>query len=99
VVVLSTELTDALISEGLARELVHIVQTQRREMNLEYTARICIGLVTEAPELRAAVKNFGEYIQGETLATQLQLEPFSGVSPQEVKVGDYAAALFIVPLK
>jgi isoleucyl-tRNA synthetase len=99
VVVLSTELTDALISEGLARELVHIVQTQRREMNLEYTARIHIGLVTEAPELRAAVKNFGEYIQGETLATQLQLEPFSGVSPQEVKVGDYAAALFIVPLK
>jgi isoleucyl-tRNA synthetase len=98
VVVLSTELTDALISEGLARELVHVVQTQRKEMNLDYTARIRIGLATDSPELQTAVKNFADYIQGETLSTQLQLDPLPGVSPQEVKVGDYAGQLFVAPL-
>ena len=40
VVVLSTEFTPELISEGLARELVHAIQTRRRESNCQYTDRI-----------------------------------------------------------
>ena len=97
-VVLDTELTDALVSEGLARELVHVIQTQRRDMALEYTARISVGLVTESPELRAAAKTFADYIKGETLATDLRLETPAGGVPVDAKVGDYACQLFIAPL-
>jgi isoleucyl-tRNA synthetase len=98
VVVLSTELTEALLSEGLARELVHVVQTQRKEMALEYTARIRVGVVTDSPEVKAAVKNFADYIQGETLATELRLEPIPRVAPFDAKVGDYPCQVFAAPL-
>src|SRR5207244_1787664 len=56
VVVLATELTDELISEGWAREFVHAVQTCRRDKNCEYTDRIEIGVVTDDDQLQAAVR-------------------------------------------
>jgi isoleucyl-tRNA synthetase len=98
VVVLATDLSDALVSEGIARELVHVIQTQRKEMALDYTARIRVGVVTDATEIISAVSNFADYIQGETLASQLELEPLAGVTPQETKVGDSTCQLFIQPI-
>jgi isoleucyl-tRNA synthetase len=97
-VVLSTELTDALVSEGLARELVHVIQTQRRDMALEYTARIRVGLVTDSPEVQAAATNFADYIQGETLSTELRLEPLPNIAPIETKVGEYTSQFFVAPI-
>jgi isoleucyl-tRNA synthetase len=98
VVVLSTELTDALISEGLARDLVHVIQTQRKDMALKYTARLRLGMVTDSRELQAAVTNFTEYIKGETLATELRLEPLAGVAPLEITVGEHACKLFVAAM-
>jgi isoleucyl-tRNA synthetase len=98
VVVLSTELTDALISEGLARELVHVIQTQRRDMALEYTQRIRVGIVTESSELREGVASFTDYIKGETLTTELQLESLPEAAPLDVKVGDFTCQIFVAPL-
>ncbi|MEX2139057.1 MAG: isoleucine--tRNA ligase [Pirellulales bacterium] len=98
VVVLSTELTDALVSEGLARELIHVIQTQRRDMALKYTQRIRAGIVTDSPDLQAAAMQFADYIRGETLSTELQLESLPGVAPLEVKVGDYACQFFVAPI-
>ena len=48
VVILSTELDDELIAEGNARELVHAIQTQRKEIDCQYTDRIVVGLATES---------------------------------------------------
>jgi isoleucyl-tRNA synthetase len=98
VVVLSTELTDALISEGLARELVHIIQTQRKDMALKYTQRIRVGVVTESAELQAAAVNFADYIKGETLSTDLRLQPLAGVTAVEVKVGDSPCRCFVAAI-
>ena len=55
VVVVSTDLTPELLSEGLAREVVHAIQTCRKDMNCQYTDRIRLALVTASPELHAAV--------------------------------------------
>jgi isoleucyl-tRNA synthetase len=95
VVVLSTELTDALIAEGHARELVHAIQTRRKDLNLEYTARIVVGLETESAELRSAIAQFSDYIRGETLALELKPEALPGAEPVDLKVGDFAATLFV----
>ncbi|MBQ5801976.1 MAG: isoleucine--tRNA ligase [Clostridia bacterium] len=44
-VVLSTELTDDLIAEGYARELISKIQTLRKEAGFEVTDRISVNLV------------------------------------------------------
>jgi len=81
VVVLSTELTDELIEEGVANEIVRVIQDRRKEMGLEFTDRIEIGIVTESDLVRRAVAAHREYIMRETLAIRLVDEPLAGVEP------------------
>ena len=69
-VVLSTELTEDLIREGLARELVRTINDRRKEMDCQFTDRIEVGVVTESAELRAAIEQFRDYIMPETLAVR-----------------------------
>ncbi len=71
VVVLSTELTDELIAEGTARDLVRAVQDLRKERDCQFTDRVEILLVTGEPTLADVVQQFGEFIRGETLAVSL----------------------------
>ena len=95
VVVLATELTPELIAEGLARELVRAIQDRRKEMNLEYTDRIRLGLVTQSADLAAAAEQFSEYICGETLATRLDFKPLAGADPVDAKAAGEAIALYV----
>ena len=68
-------------------------------MALKYTARIRVGLVTDSSELRMAATAFADYLNGETLATELRLEPLPGGTPVDTKVGEYAVQLFIAPFR
>ncbi|HEV3415482.1 MAG TPA: class I tRNA ligase family protein, partial [Pirellulales bacterium] len=95
VVVLSTELTPVLISEGLAREVVHTIQGRRRDINCKYTDRIRVGIVTDSPELQGAMKQFADYISGETLTIELLFEPLPSVEPVEIAIGEYRAQLYL----
>ncbi|NLU19730.1 MAG: isoleucine--tRNA ligase [Phycisphaerae bacterium] len=74
VVVLSTALTPELKAEGLARDFVHLVQTARKEQRLDYQDRIRLRVSTAEP-VQGAIEAFRDYIQGETLAVELLLEP------------------------
>jgi len=65
-------LTDDLIQEGLARELVNRVQRLRKEAGYEYTTRIELS-VAGAEEIVAAVSAFQGFVEGETLARRLVL--------------------------
>ena len=71
VVVLSTELTDGLIAEGLARDVIHGLQNQRKEMGCEYTDRIRVVAITPSAELHAALAAFKKYVEHETLTIDL----------------------------
>ena len=71
VVVLSTDLTAELVAEGLAREVVHAIQNQRKEMGCQYTARLRVTAVTPSVELHAALTAFKSYIEHETLTDDL----------------------------
>ena len=99
VVVLSTELNDDLIAEGWAREIVHVVQTARKEIDCQYTDRIQLGVETEDPVISAALKQFGNYIRGETLATELTAGPIDGVTPTETKAGDSVLRTYVKVVK
>jgi isoleucyl-tRNA synthetase len=98
VVVLATELTDELVREGVARDVVRAVQDRRKELDLEYNDRIDVGIVTGDPELTKAIKENSTYIQQETLAASLQESAIAAVEATEVSVGDYSAQLFVSPV-
>lgn len=69
---LDCELNDALIAEGLAREVVNRVQKSRKDAGLNVDDRITLTLQADA-ELRAAIEAHRDYIAEETLATELSL--------------------------
>jgi isoleucyl-tRNA synthetase len=86
VVVLDTELTPELVSEGVARDVVRVVQQARREAGLNVADRI--ALVVEAPdEVAAAVDAHRYFIAGEVLAESVKLGPV-GQGAFEGEVGD-----------
>ncbi|HEY3393482.1 MAG TPA: DUF5915 domain-containing protein, partial [Lacipirellulaceae bacterium] len=95
VVVLATELTPELVMEGLARDVVRIIQDQRKELACAYTDRIEIGLVTESNELSAAIQKFRDYIAQETLAIKIVTEPLPGVEPVNITMAGHALAVYV----
>jgi isoleucyl-tRNA synthetase len=69
-VALDTSLSDELIHEGLARELVNRIQNMRKDAGFDVTDRITIFVSAEG-RLTKALDAFGPYIQNETLAVGL----------------------------
>lgn len=67
---LVTDLTPALIQEGLAREFVRRVQDLRKSADFEIADRIHL-YYTATPGLLEAVNSFKDYVMGETLAVDL----------------------------
>lgn len=72
VVVLNTALDEALVSEGLAREVMSRIQSMRKEQDLEYTARIRVQIVG-AEAIESAAQAFSEVIAAETLAESISV--------------------------
>lgn len=70
-VALELELTDDLRREGLARELVRLVQDARKAAGLDVSDRIHLGIQT-AGAAADALEAFATDIAGETLATPLE---------------------------
>ncbi len=68
---LDTRLTPELISEGHARDIIRLIQNARKNAGLEVSDRIRLVLEV-APELEPAVRDFGDVIKGEVLATSLE---------------------------
>ena len=75
-IALDIELTDELIEEGIARELINRIQNLRKSSGLEITDRIAITL-EDRPEIHNAVLHCGDYIASQVLATSLNLTSHS----------------------
>jgi isoleucyl-tRNA synthetase len=76
-VALDTELDDALIAEGTAREFVNRIQNMRKDAGFEVTDRI--NIYYRAPEkVRAMLESMRTYIQNETLAATLSEDSRDG---------------------
>jgi isoleucyl-tRNA synthetase len=72
VVLLDTAVTPELAAEGLARDVVRVVQQARREAGLDVADRIT--LVVDAPaEVASAVEAHRDFVAAETLAVAVSL--------------------------
>jgi isoleucyl-tRNA synthetase len=67
---LDTTLTDELITEGWAREIVSKVQNLRKELQFDVADRIHVQY-TGSDELRKAIRQQGEKIAAEVLALSM----------------------------
>jgi isoleucyl-tRNA synthetase len=72
VVVLDTTVTPELAAEGLARDVVRVVQLARREAGLAVTDRVAVT-VEGSPAVGAAVRAHEPFVAGEVLATEVAL--------------------------
>ncbi|MGH3569096.1 MAG: DUF5915 domain-containing protein, partial [Pseudonocardia sp.] len=73
-VVLDATVTPELAAEGLAKDVVRLVQQARRDAGLDVSDRIALTL--DAPDLvLAAVRAHEAFLAGEVLATSVAFAP------------------------
>jgi isoleucyl-tRNA synthetase len=79
-VAVDTTIEERLRREGLAREIVRVVQAARREAGVAVTDRIELRLAG-SPDLMGAAKAHERYVAAETLATRVAYDGESDAPP------------------
>ncbi len=83
-VALDINITQELLEEGLAREIINRIQNMRKESGLEVTDKIILT-IEKNKDIIKPVERFGEYICSETLATLNFVDGIDGdVEAQEL---------------
>jgi isoleucyl-tRNA synthetase len=95
VVVVASQLTPELVAEGLVREVVHAVQSQRKTLDLEFTDRIELAFETPSQDLRTAIERHVDYVASETLATSATFGPLAGGASESIDVDGHPLAITI----
>jgi isoleucyl-tRNA synthetase len=95
VVVIAKDLTPELVAEGLVREVVHAVQSQRKTLDLEFTDRITLGFETTSAELRSALEAHLDYVAGETLATTATFGPLPGAASEALDLDGHPLTIHL----
>jgi isoleucyl-tRNA synthetase len=76
-VALDITVTEALLREGIARELVNRIQNIRKSSGYEITDKIVVE-IENRPEIEGAVQEYGSYIAAQTLANSVTLKNVIG---------------------
>ena len=82
-VALDISLTDDLIAEGTARELVNRIQNIRKTKDFDVTDRIDVH-IEDHEIIRDAITKFSDYIKSEVLATDISLDDAKGGEQVEI---------------
>ena len=72
-VALDINLSESLVNEGIARELVNRIQNLRKDSGLEVTDKILLNIEGDEA-IEKAVRDNREYIMNETLCEQLEIK-------------------------
>ncbi len=94
-VALDTRMTDALIKEGFARELINKIQFTRKELGLEIMDNITLSLYADE-EIVGAMQAHSDYILSETLCSSYKVVNETSVDMQQVDINGHQAYLGIV---
>src|SRR5690606_34901998 len=81
VAALDIDLTPELRAEGLARDLVRIVQQARKDADLAVTDRISLMVDLPEGEVGDAVRPWLDFVAGEVLATSITEGPTGAPAP------------------
>ncbi len=84
-VALELTVTDELRREGLAREVVHAVQNARKAAGLAVEDRVALAIGGDEAVIEAALE-FKDYVAGETLATDVEVNAAAAASAAPVEV-------------
>ena len=97
VAVLDFELSESLIQEGKARDLVRLIQQARRDAGLHVSDRIRLSL-SLPPEWKAAATTFRDFLVENPLASELDVEGArleGALFQHQAKLGDETVHLSI----
>jgi len=90
--ILNTELTEGLLREGYAREVISKVQQLRKSSGFEVVDRIQLKLDSDE-EIKAAVEQYRELIRSEILAEEISFEENAG---QAVSLNGHEATIEVI---
>ncbi len=89
-VALDIDISDDLLKEGIARELVNRIQNLRKAQDFEITDRIAIA-ISSNEKLDAAIQEFSDYIKVQVLADTLKIT--EKTHSTEIDVNDEAITI------
>jgi isoleucyl-tRNA synthetase len=84
---LVTTLSEELLDEGLARELVRRIQESRKQSGFDIADRIRV-FYSASDKLSKAIERFGEYIKAETLTVEMTTEGIPNQLPNATEEFD-----------
>ena len=84
---LDTNLTEELIDEGMAREIVRSVQDARKQAGLEVSDRIMLG-VSGSDAIEKALAAHRDYVMAETLAVEWSVGQAESLFSSDKDLGD-----------
>ena len=92
-VTLDISLTEDLIQEGMARELIRAIQSYRKQLNLPVDMRVDITVNTDE-ELQKVIEKYKHMLQQNLLMRNLVISP-NRVKGAEIKIGIHHVSLQI----
>jgi isoleucyl-tRNA synthetase len=92
-VALDITVTDALVREGIARELVNRIQNIRKSNGFEITDKIIVEIESRE-EIAEAVNEYSNYIATQTLANSVKLVHHVN-EPIELEFDEYIVKVIV----
>ncbi|MBD3381049.1 MAG: isoleucine--tRNA ligase [candidate division Zixibacteria bacterium] len=93
-VAVSTELSEDLVMEGYARELINKIQNMRKSADFNVTDRIKVAVKSTDP-IDKTLDKFGEYIKTETLADEMARGEVKGEVTQDWDINGQPATITV----
>ncbi len=95
VVVLNTEVTPELEREGWAKDLIRMIQNQRKTVGCRFTDRIAVRIGTDSKDLEKAIEENRETIMSETLAVELSVKQRDLPNATFIEIGTFEVQLVV----
>lgn len=90
---LDTTLSEALLFEGIYREILRQCQLLRKEVGLKVEQRILLVIKSESEIIKAVIKKYAKKIAEETLALKLVDKVDIPIIAKEVELGEHTVTL------
>jgi isoleucyl-tRNA synthetase len=97
-IALSTELTDDLIREGMARDFVRQIQQLRKDADLEIEDRIRVFYESADAAVKLLLVEHHDFIRTETLADVIEPSTNTPDAVKAVSIGNAKVCIWIAPL-